>query len=288
MNFTYPEIQKMTASEIRDGLRLSLAENWNQTERDWQWLLGGDNNTCLVAKIGGKVVGTTTATNYKNRVAWIGMVLVDKEFRGQGISKKLLKETFSLLADCRSVKLDATPAGHPVYEKLGFRDEYIIQRMTRLPEANKPLPPVNDDTVSLAGRPDLAGIISMDAAAFGADRDFLIREMVSDYPELAFVSRENGKITGFVLGRRGCRFVQIGPLCAGNEMDARALVAAALKVLGEEPVVVDVPSAHEGLTGWLESYGFIIQRPFTRMFLDKNPFPGIPQSQFLICGPEFG
>lgn len=41
----------------------------------------------------------------------------------------LLSGLFEKLKSCKSVKLDATPAGQPVYKKYGFKDEYLIHRM---------------------------------------------------------------------------------------------------------------------------------------------------------------
>jgi hypothetical protein len=39
---------------------------------------------------------------------------------------------------------------------------------------------------------------------------------------------------------------------------------------------------------WLAAIGFIEQRPFTRMYRGVNRFPGVPEKQFAILGPEFG
>jgi hypothetical protein len=52
--------------------------------------------------------------------------------------------------------------------------------------------------------------------------------------------------------------------------------------------VIDA-SLHDGEWGqWLESTGFRAQRPFIRMFYGENSYPGLPEQQFAILGPEFG
>jgi hypothetical protein len=39
---------------------------------------------------------------------------------------------------------------------------------------------------------------------------------------------------------------------------------------------------------WLISIGFTEQRELIRMYRGKNAYPGTPEKQFAILGPEFG
>ena len=93
---------------------------------------------------------------------------------------------------------------------------------------------------------------------------------------------------GLVLGRDGTRFSYIGPLNASSYTVALNLICKAFESLKNQPVAVDIHEDKEELIKWMESIGFIRQRQFLRMYLDKNPYPGIMQNQFLISGPEFG
>src|SRR6266487_5380214 len=120
MKNTSVSLRPMELNDIENAMKLSNAEGWNQTEKDWKLLIENPQNTCLIAEIDSKVIGTTTAINYSNEVAWIGMVLVDKEYRGLGVSKLLIENILKKLESCKSVKLDATPVGQQVYKKFGF------------------------------------------------------------------------------------------------------------------------------------------------------------------------
>ena len=122
-------VRPMRPGDIAYAMNLSNAEGWNQTERDWRLFIESPQNVCLVTEYNKKIIGTTTAMNYSDQIAWIGMVLVDQEYRGQGVSKSLLTNILEKLLSCKSIKLDATPAGQQVYTKFGFRDEYPITRM---------------------------------------------------------------------------------------------------------------------------------------------------------------
>src|SRR3954470_7516850 len=84
-------IRPMELGDISDAMKLSTAEGWNQTENDWRLLIENPENVCLLGQIGHEVVATTTAINYSNDEVWIGMVLVNREYRGLGVARSLLK-----------------------------------------------------------------------------------------------------------------------------------------------------------------------------------------------------
>ena len=80
----------MRPDDLEQAFGLSLIEGWNQTMNDWRILFDNPVNVCIVAEKDKRVAGTATALNHENKVAWIGMVLVDKSLRGQGAGKMLL------------------------------------------------------------------------------------------------------------------------------------------------------------------------------------------------------
>lgn len=281
-------LRSLTVEDIGEALELSGAERWNQTENDWKFLINTPENICLAAVSDGTVVGTATATNYNNEIAWIGMVLVNKNYRGKGISKLLLSRLFQKLNHCRSIKLDATPAGQPVYQKFGFKNEYKILRLT-----NSAVSPIklNSDCLSEIEKvtnENITEVVLLDNKTFGTNRKNLVEYLIRNSPSHSYIMKRDGKITGFVLGRKGVRFYQIGPVTALSAADAKRLILKTMEKLADMPVVVDVLESDKELLLALTSLGFDIQRPFYRMFQNDNPYPGISEKQFLICGPEFG
>ena len=80
----------MRATDLVALMQIKNDENWNQTEEDWLFLIKSNPKCCLVAILENRVIGTVTAINYHQKLAWIGMMLVSKKYRGLGISKILL------------------------------------------------------------------------------------------------------------------------------------------------------------------------------------------------------
>ena len=287
MNELPVTLRQMQLSDVKAGMRLSTAEGWNQTEKDWKFLIANSQNICLAAEADDKVVGTTTATNYANQLAWIGMVLVDKNYRGKGISKMLLENVLEKLKQCRSIKLDATSAGREVYKKFGFKDEYSITRMTCSSIKSSFENDENAFAQPIQSK-DIKAITEFDEIVFGANRTKLIEYLTVEYFYKASLLKRDNKLTAFALGREGNKFHHIGPVMGKTIDDVKILISKALKEINGQQVVLDVLNDKFELINWLQSLGFTRQREFVRMYKNENPFPGLTEKYFLICGPEFG
>src|SRR5436189_2710517 len=126
------KIRLLKESDIAAAMELKEFAGWNQTESDWRLLLKLEPEGCFAAVLDDQVVGTTTTTRYGRELAWIGMVLVRPEHRRSGIATKLMKTALDYLKPkVETVKLDATPQGRQVYEKLGFQVESRVERWSR-------------------------------------------------------------------------------------------------------------------------------------------------------------
>ncbi|MEQ6119804.1 GNAT family N-acetyltransferase [Reichenbachiella sp. MALMAid0571] len=276
-------VRQMQVADISGAMQLKKAENWNQTKEDWQMLMDHNPELCLVATCGDQIVGTITATNYANQVAWIGMMLVSRDFRGMGISKLLLNTIIEKLQDCKSIKLDATPEGLPVYRKLGFVEEYQISRMII---SNLPVLHNSNNSVSSISNKDLLEISAFDTKVFGVDRSNLIKKLLKR--DQGYLVKRKNHVDGFALGRHGCTFAQVGPVVAQCAQDAIEVIFQMLVNLSDEALVMDVLDDKKELKEWLSSLGFKMQRSFVRMYLKTNLFPGEVNRYFLIGGPEIG
>lgn len=281
------KIRPMAAGDLEQALSLSISEGWNQTENDWRLLFENPVNVCLVAEYNDKVAGTATAICYSDKVAWIGMVLVDKSLRGQGAGKMLLTSIIEKLKHIESIKLDATPAGQPLYQSLGFTEELKVFRMTNISLNSSELE-VTSNKLTRIDQGSLLEVLKLDNNIFGADRSYLLQTILLNYPEKGFLLNQNHRIEGFIFGREGVRFNYIGPVSAFSTEAAQILIKNALQTLNEKPVAIDVLKDKEDLIEWLESLGFVKQRYFVRMYLKSNDFKGILKNQYLISGPEFG
>src|SRR6202050_3875399 len=113
-------LRAMTKRDIPDAQCLKEIAGWNQTETDWQRFLDAGEAGCFVAELDGQVRGTATTIRFENRFAWVGMVLVNPEYRGRGIGTKLLERAIKHLDDLHvaTSSLAATPKENPFTKKM--------------------------------------------------------------------------------------------------------------------------------------------------------------------------
>jgi len=279
----------MTEQDVPAGVRLNTLSGWNQTAADWRRFLDHSPRGCFVMEHDGKVVGTATTSCYEDRFAWIGMVLVDHEYRKQGIGTGLLKKTIEYLDDARiaTMKLDATPQGKPLYTKLGFVDEYEIERwiLKRWPGAASTTQRAARATLS---KIQMEHILRLDRELFGADRSFLLRSVLKETPEFAMAVWENGLPQGYAFGRRGLFADHLGPWMARNHAGAEKTLQEFLTKSCRETLIVDYKKSNAMVAELLAAHGFAPARPLTRMVRGPNSYPGRPDLLCAILGPEFG
>jgi len=282
-------LRVMTEQDVSSGLLLNTLSGWNQTAADWRCFLKNSPRGCFVMEDNGKIAGTATTIVYESRFAWIGMVLVDPECRKQGIGTKLLQKTIEYLdeEDIRIMKLDATPQGKPIYAKLGFVEEYEIERWvlkrprgassTMVPSTCRPLNEIQ------RGR-----VFQLDKELFGADRSLLLRALCEEAPEFATAVWEDQLLQGYAFGRHGLFADHLGPWMARTQAAAGQILQGFLTETSRETIIVDCLKSNAMAVELLRSCGFAPSRPLTRMVRGPNLYPGKPDSFCAILGPEFG
>jgi GNAT superfamily N-acetyltransferase len=274
------EIRRLTRADVAAVLRLAGLAGWNQTDKDIERLLALAPDGCFAACAGGRVVGTTTTTSYGTDLAWVGMVLVDPDFRRRGIATALMQTALDHLRGLgvTTIKLDATPAGRAVYERFGFEPECALERRFGPAPAGPP---------EGASAASWAEIAVPDRVAFGADRGPLLRALIGDAGAPLLVRRPGGQIAGYGLARPGARAGYVGPVVADDVRTAGILVPAAAARCGGI-VFIDIDPAFPGAVGLMDRLGFSRQRELLRMRLGPGIVPTGPLRVFSIAGPAVG
>ena len=186
----------------------------------------------------------------------------------------------------RCIKLDATPAGRPVYEKLGFRDEWTMRRWEC--DLSTLAPGAPDARIRAWAETDAPRVEALDTAAFGASRRDLTLALAGQSCGALTYELPAGVPTGFGMLRPGARAFYLGPIAAASPQVGLALVEALTAQGRAGPVFWDIPDLNAAAVGWAEKQGFRVQRSLTRMWLGDNRRAGAPVKQFALAGPELG
>jgi hypothetical protein len=233
----------------------------------------------------GTLAASAVVLPYGGKFAWVSMVLVLPEQRRRGFATQLLKKALAenSVSGLASI-LDATPAGHEVYVQEGFSDTWGFRRFS-LPSFSKET--ASNKEVRPIEEIDWPGILELDALAFGASREAVLRNLAARLPAAGLVAERKGKIAGFLLGRDGREARQLGPLVATGKQTARDLLAAALACT-PSPIYIDIADHAPALQSWAQAHGFEFQRPFTRMVIGAPRAPGDESLVYCPAGPELG
>lgn len=269
-------IRTLTDNDIPSALALCRNAGWNQLQTDWARLLAYEPDGCFVADIDGQIVGTVTTTRYGTDLAWIGMMLVDDRFRRRGIATALMNASLSYLRDrdVACIKLDATPLGQPVYERLGFQPDGSFHRWSRdgdiLPQWNPERPANRLSPLNL----------QLDRSAFSTDRRGWLNRLAADSH---VVSRNNC----FGMARRGFLANYLGPVIADNKQEAKQIVAELLSQRSGQ-TFWDIPPGNSEAARLAESFGFQPVRDLTRMRIGATSVSPTMQFQFALSDPGTG
>jgi GNAT superfamily N-acetyltransferase len=264
-------IRTMTGADISAGMRLKDLAGWNQTSADWCRFLQLSPNGCFVAEVAGRAVGTTVAFTF-GKVGWIAMVLVDPDSRGQRIATRLMEHALDWLQHqgVTTVRLDATELGRPVYQRLGFVDEYRLARYEGVCRAGAIMTPAEDD------------LFALDRQATATDRR-----------ELLQVLRAQPAVTtrvltgGYLMDRPGSRAWQIGPCVATTEAAGLAVLDDAAQRRRGSNILIDIPLDNQPALAWAERQGLRVQRNFVRMCRGQR-LTDDPAQIWAGSGPEKG
>jgi predicted N-acetyltransferase YhbS len=276
------EIRPMTAGDVSLGQKLTRQAGWNQIEPDWRRFMDMQPQGCFVAELDGAPVATTVTCVF-GPVAWIAMVLVEIASRRKGVATALLKHALEFLdgQGVRTIRLDATAAGRPVYEKLGFAAEYPLTRYEGTAAATEARP---DITTADASR--FAEIAALDWRMTGTRREKMLLRLFEEWPQALRVLCRDGGVEGYVTIRRGAHASQIGPCIAAGDAGGPLLKDALGRCAGV-PVFIDVPRDNTHAVELAEAGGLKVQRHFTRMCRGER-IVDCPQAIWAGSGPEKG
>jgi GNAT superfamily N-acetyltransferase len=112
-----PTYRAFESTDIIAAHALSLAVGWPHRAEDWQSMFAAGSG--FVAQDDGEVIGTALYWKCGTDRGTLGLVIVSPEAQGRGIGRQLMELVLKALGN-RVTFLHATPAGKPLYERLGF------------------------------------------------------------------------------------------------------------------------------------------------------------------------
>ena len=273
----FPAVRRLRPDDLRHCVRLSVDRGWLPEKAKWSLLLevsevfgidapdGGDDGDGTDGG-DGALAGAVVLTRYGADLASVGMMLVAARYGRMGLGRALMEHLLAEAGDA-TVTLFATDLGKPLYDKLGFR---TIRRSAAFTgpfradpfradpfRAEPAVTTATADNSKMRTRPaaaaDMASIIAVDKAAFGADRSRLLRRLPAFAGQLLVL--ETGRsIAGFAAAWQNHTSTVIGPVVAPDGAAARRLIGdLAAGIRGQ--VRLDLDPDRPELPAWAVRHG---------------------------------
>jgi GNAT superfamily N-acetyltransferase len=283
--------------DLRHCVRLSVDRGWLPEKAKWSMLLevsevfgidapGGGDGTDGTDDGDGALAGAVVLTRYGADLASVGMMLVAARYGRMGLGRALMEHLLAEAGDA-TVTLFATDLGKPLYDKLGFRtirrsaaftgpfraDSFLAEPAVTVATA---------DNSKMRTRPaaaaDMASIIDVDKAAFGADRSRLLRRLPAFAGQLLVLETGRG-VAGFAAAWQNHTSTVIGPVVAPDGAAARRLIGdLAAGIRGQ--VRLDLDPDRPELPAWAVRRGLQPAGLNAVMAYGDRPPPGDPARLF--------
>ncbi|MCF8710043.1 GNAT family N-acetyltransferase [Rhizorhapis sp. SPR117] len=271
----------MTVLDLPAAMELSIEQQWPHRNEDWELFLKLGEG--LVAERDGKLIGTTMAWCFGEDMATIGMVIVSPAAQGQGIGRKLMEEMIRRLGN-RTIVLNATEEGLPLYQKLGFVETGRVYQHQGLVK-DVPLAELSPgDRIRPKGKADTS-LASFYGAASGMDRRALFDTLAQESRTVVYT--HDNVPAGFAMLRRFGRGWSIAPVVAPDSTSAKALILHWLAVKQRRFCRIDV-TAEGDLSGWLDSLGLPCVGSVRTMARGPAPVSGPEAKVFALAAQALG
>ncbi|MCP4564585.1 MAG: GNAT family N-acetyltransferase [Bosea sp.] len=261
-------LRAIDADDAASCAELSRRVGWPHRREDWEFVIGLGHG--IVGERDGKLVATGLWWPYGESHATVGMIIVAPEEQGAGIGKRLMQALLGQ-AESRSLMLNATVAGEPLYARLGFRPfGGVSQYHGHVLAVAAPELGVGERL--RPGIPaDLAMLQRLDREATGLERGPVLTALLQCGECL--VLERAGQPVGFSILRAFGRGQVVGPVVAADETDARTLIACWLHSRAEQFMRVDLQFG-SSLSDWLVRHGLAPAGDVTAMV--RGDLPAAP------------
>ncbi|MCO6436272.1 MAG: GNAT family N-acetyltransferase [Phycisphaerae bacterium] len=272
---TAADIRHFTSGDIGFALVQTGREGWDATAELFRTTLELEPQGAFIAEADRRAVGMITTLRH-DETAWIGNLIVVPEYRGRGVGAMLMERAMEHQTGrgVRTLRLEADPAGIPLYRRLGFVDEFVSPRFFRPGAAVTSIGPTPrridsptsgcPEAVKRLFASDLEAVVAFDGPFFGDDRSSLLSKLLASAPE-AWKVESDDVLRGYLITQPSTLGVRIGPCVAWDAATADLLLETAIDAFGTQAIVAAVPESNLAAIELLARRGFVQRPPCLRM-----------------------
>lgn len=236
-----PHFRPLTRPELDTTLQWATREGWNPGLHDAEAFWAADPEGFYGLEYKGELIGTGSIVTYARRLGFVGLFIMQPEFRGRGFGRQLWRNLIEKLRERLDpgapAALDGVFAMQDYYARSGF---VFSHRNLRMEGLGQPSATPSPHLVELGALP-FTDVCAYDHAHFLAQRRSFLRLWIQPPGGLALGYLRDEKLSGLGIIRPCARGYKIGPLFADNEEIAESLFTALSAHAAGQPIFLDIP-----------------------------------------------
>lgn len=259
-----------TRAELDLAIEWAAAEGWNPGLHDAEIFWKTDPEGFIGMEKEGELVATGAIISYGGCYGFMGLFIVKKGLRRQGIGTPLWFHRRDLLrsrlAPGAAIGMDGVFEMQDWYARGGFVFSHRNLRMEGLGKAS----PRNPDVCPLSEIPS-EKVAAYDRECFGCLRDKFLNLWITQPDSLALGFKKNENLLGFGVIRK-CRVgYKIGPLFADTPEVAEALFTSLANHAAGETISLGIPENHPDAMALAARHGLTEVFGCARMYHGSPP-----------------
>ncbi|KWF89891.1 GCN5 family acetyltransferase [Burkholderia diffusa] len=257
-------VRTMSASEVTMSVEWAAAEGWNPGWHDAHCFREADPAGFFVGLWRGEPVACLAAVAYDEHFGFIGLYIVNPEFRGKGLGMRIWQHGMRYLGE-RNIGLDGVVAQQANYGKSGFRLAYRNIRYEGRVSG------IGCAHVAEAADVPFEQLLAYDRQCFPVARERFVSVWIAQPDAVALATIDAGRVAGYGVVRRCRAGCKIGPLFADDADVATGLFRALASRMPGEAIVLDVPETNLAAVALAERHGMSSVFETARMYTKEAP-----------------
>ena len=259
-------VRKMRPGEIGLALDWAKQEGWNPGLHDSICFFNTDNNGFFVAEEEKKIIGVISAVKYSHNYGFIGIYIVEKNYRGGAAGLLLARHAFDYLKNC-NIGLDGVLERVENYKRIGFK---FFCKNIRFSGSIQPNSFNYKDIVSI-DRSFYPRVFIYDRSCFPADRVEFLYCWVRQPDHYSFCRKIGNKILGYGVIRKCDIGYKIGPLFADDSETAEMIFLKLCEAASFGLVYIDTPEINQQAVDLAKKYNLKECFATAGMYSKKEP-----------------
>ena len=264
------ELKTLDKRGLRTLLDWAKKEGWNPGDNDFDVFWKTDPQGYYGFYFNKELIAAGAIISYNKEYGFMGLFIVDSNYRAQGIGRKLwyLRRDLliSRLNQGATIGMDGVVAMQPFYEKGGFKIAFTDERYEYTGRKES----VNN-AISVSNAKDIEDMVAYDIACFGYQRKQFLENWLVIPDSTSFKFSEKKQIKGYAVIRKVHSGYKIGPLFADNEHIAEELFKACLNSAEGKSVYLDIPVINTAAVELAKKYKGTYVFQCARMYYGDPP-----------------